>query len=44
MGAIHGHDRVYNYMHKHGYYPSYDLGLLLGHDIENAQKALRMKF
>jgi len=44
MGAIHGHERVYNYMHKHGYYPSYDLGLLLGHDIENAQKALRMKF
>ncbi|WP_066065441.1 spore coat protein [Neobacillus soli] len=43
MGAIHGHERVYNYMHKHGYYPSYDLGLLLGHDIENAQKALRMK-
>lgn len=44
MGAIHGHERVYNYMHQHGYYPSYDLGLLLGHDIENAQKALRMKF
>ena len=44
IGAIHGHERVFNYMHKHGYYPSYDLGLLLGHDIENAQKALRMKF
>ena len=44
MGAIHGHERVYTYMHKHGYYPSYDLGLLLGHDMENAQKALKMKF
>lgn len=44
MGAIQGHERVYNYMHKHGYYPSYDLGRLLGHDIENAQKALRMRF
>ena len=43
MGAIHGHERVFNYMHKHGYYPAYDLGHLLGHDIENAQKALRMK-
>lgn len=43
IGAIHGHERVFNYMHKHGYYPAYDLGLLLGHDIENAQKALRMK-
>jgi spore coat protein F len=44
MGAIHGHERVFNYMYKHGYYPAYDLGHLLGHDIENAQKALRMKF
>jgi len=44
MGAIQGHERVFNYMHKHGYYPSYDLGLLLGHDIENAQKALKMRF
>ncbi|MFZ7943827.1 spore coat protein [Neobacillus sp. 19] len=44
IAAIHGHERVFTYMHKHGYYPAYDLGLLLGHDIENAQKALRMKF
>lgn len=44
LGAINGHERVFNYMNKHGYYPSYDLGLLLGHDIENAQKALRMSF
>jgi len=40
--AIQGHERVFNYMHKHGYYPAYDLGQLLGHDVENAQKALRM--
>ena len=44
MGAIHGHERVFIYMHKHGYYPSYDLGLLLGHDIEIARKALKMRF
>lgn len=44
LSAIHGHERVFNYMHKHGYYPAYDLGLLLGHDIENAQKALKMGF
>ncbi|PGY15382.1 spore coat protein [Bacillus sp. AFS031507] len=37
--AIHGHEHIFKYMHKHGYYPAYDLGLLLGHDIENAQKA-----
>jgi spore coat protein F len=40
--AIHGHERIFNYMHNHGSYPSYDLGVLLGHDIENAQKALKM--
>ena len=44
LGAINGHERAFNYMHKHGYYPAYDLGLLLGHDIENAQKALKMGF
>jgi spore coat protein F len=43
-GAIHGHERIFNYMHKHGYYPAYDLGQLLGHDVEMAQKALNMKF
>ncbi|MDF2857098.1 MAG: spore coat protein [Neobacillus sp.] len=42
--SIKGHERVFNYMHKNGLYPSYDLGLLLGHDIENAQKALKMKY
>jgi spore coat protein F len=44
LGAINGHERAFNYMHKHGYYPSYDLARLLGHDIENAQKALKMGF
>ncbi|MEH7179442.1 spore coat protein [Neobacillus vireti] len=42
--AIKGHERIFNYMHKHGLYPSYDLGRLLGHDFENAQKALKMKY
>lgn len=31
-------------MYKNGLYPSYDLGRLLGNDMENAQKALRMKY
>jgi len=44
LAAIHGHERIYNYMLKHGYYPSYDLGQLLGHDIHNAQTALKMKY
>ncbi|MED3561612.1 spore coat protein [Bacillus xiapuensis] len=42
--AIHGHERAYQYMHKHGYYPSYDLGHLLGQDVHNAQHALKMKY
>lgn len=44
IAAIHGHERIYNYMLKHGYYPSYDLGHLLGMDIHNAQKALKMEY
>lgn len=44
IAAIHGHERVFNYMLKHGYYPAYDLGQLLGHDMENAQKAIRMRY
>ncbi|MEH7109912.1 spore coat protein [Bacillus sp. JJ1764] len=43
VSAIRGHERVFNYMHKHGYYPAYDLGQLLGHDIQIAQKALNMR-
>jgi len=44
VAGIKGHERIYNYMYKQGLYPSYDLGRLLGHDIENAQKALKMKY
>lgn len=44
MTAIRGHERVFNYMHSRGYYPAYDLGQLLGHDMEIAQKALRMRY
>ncbi len=44
MGAIQGHERIFNYMLKHGYYPAYDLNLLLGHDIQNTQKALNMGY
>ncbi|WP_462410971.1 spore coat protein [Neobacillus sp. Marseille-QA0830] len=42
-GAIQGHERVFNYMHEHGYYPAYDLGRLLGNDIQLAEKALGMR-
>lgn len=44
IGAIQVHERVFNYMHKHGYYPAYELSHLLGHDIQNAQKALNMGY
>lgn len=44
IAGIKGHERIFNYMHKNGLYPSYDLGRLLGLDIENAQKALKMKY
>jgi spore coat protein F len=42
--GIKGHERIFNYMYKHGYYPAYDLGVLLGHDMETAKKALNMGF
>jgi spore coat protein F len=41
--AIKGHDRIFNYMHKRGFYPAYDLGELLSNDLINAKKALDMK-
>jgi len=44
MAAIHGHERAFNYMYKHGYYPAYDLDQLLGQDVHNAQAAINMKF
>lgn len=42
--AIQLHGQVYSYMYKHGYYPSYDLHKLLANDVQNAQKALNMRF
>ncbi|WP_077617620.1 spore coat protein [Bacillus sinesaloumensis] len=42
--AIECHARVFNYMYKHGYYPSYDFEKLLANDVTLARKALSMKY
>jgi spore coat protein F len=44
VAAIQGHERAFNYLYKHGYYPAYDLGHLLGQDVHNAQNAINMKY
>lgn len=43
LRSIHCHERIFNYMHKKGLYPAYDLEALLNHDLQNAKKALEMK-
>ncbi|MFC4619075.1 spore coat protein [Camelliibacillus cellulosilyticus] len=40
--AIKSHTKIFNYMHKKGYYPAYDLEALLESDQKNAKKALEM--
>ncbi|MGG5255306.1 spore coat protein [Neobacillus sp. SM06] len=40
--AINGHEQIFRYMLKNGYYPAYDLGQMLENDLKNAHKALRM--
>ncbi|MFT4415241.1 spore coat protein [Fredinandcohnia humi] len=42
--AILNHAKVYNYMYKNGYYPSYDLEKLLTNDVALAKKALSMPY
>ncbi|WNS73825.1 spore coat protein [Bacillus sp. DTU_2020_1000418_1_SI_GHA_SEK_038] len=42
--VINGHESIYLYMYRKGYYPSYDFGQLLQNDLNNAQKALNMKY
>ncbi|WP_077211721.1 spore coat protein [Bacillus dakarensis] len=44
LKAIQLHERVYNYMYKNGYYPSYDLSQLLNNDLKIAQQALSMNY
>ncbi|KKE79964.1 spore coat protein [Oceanobacillus caeni] len=41
--SIQTHEMVFNYMYKNGYYPAYDLEKLLKHDVQLANKALKMK-
>ncbi|RHW42584.1 spore coat protein [Neobacillus notoginsengisoli] len=41
--AIRGHERIYNYMHSNGLYPSYDLGKLLQNDVNLARRAISMR-
>ncbi|MGG1216950.1 spore coat protein [Priestia endophytica] len=43
LKAIKGHEQIFNYMYKKGYYPSYDLNALLSNDLKIANKALQMK-
>ncbi|MBU8769635.1 spore coat protein [Cytobacillus oceanisediminis] len=40
MGAIDLHAKIYQYMYKRGFYPSYNLNKLLKNDVNLANKAL----
>lgn len=40
--AIQCHTNAFNYMHKNGHYPAYDLPKLLENDQKNVKKALEM--
>ncbi|MGG3798602.1 spore coat protein [Metabacillus fastidiosus] len=40
LRAIDTHTKIYNYMYKRGYYPSYNLNKLLNNDVNIANKAL----
>lgn len=40
--AIYSHERIYNYMHRNGLYPSYNLNKLLQNDINLAKSAISM--
>lgn len=42
--AVRWHEQVYNYMARHGLYPSYDLGKMLRGDVFRAQNAISMKY
>lgn len=42
--AIEWHAQIYRYMYKNGLYPSYDLKKLITNDVNNAQKALNMRY
>ncbi|WP_425490373.1 spore coat protein [Heyndrickxia vini] len=42
--SIKWHTRVFEYMHRKGLYPAYDLHKLLENDTNNVQKALSMKY
>lgn len=44
LRAVKGHEEIYRYMYSKGMYPSYDLERLLKNDLQNAQKALSMRY
>ncbi|MEC2074941.1 spore coat protein [Metabacillus fastidiosus] len=44
LRGIKGHEQIFNYMYRKGYYPAYDLGQLLMNDVKNANKALSMDY
>ncbi len=42
--AIDWHQQVFNYMYQKGFYPAYNLKLLLQNDINASNKALQMPY
>lgn len=44
LKAIKGHEAIFNYMYSKGLYPAYDLERLLRNDLQNAQRALSMRY
>ena len=44
LRAIKGHEAIFNYMYSKGLYPAYDLERLLKNDLQNAQRALSMRY
>ncbi|WP_316571604.1 spore coat protein [Neobacillus sp. YIM B06451] len=41
--AVRGHERIFNYMHSKGLYPSYDLGKMLQNDVNLARRAIGIR-
>jgi len=44
LESIRLHERVFIYMYQNRLYPAYDLGELVQNDLNNANKALNMKY
>ncbi|MFX3622680.1 MAG: spore coat protein [Ectobacillus sp.] len=44
LGTVRWHEEIYNFMHKRGYYPAYNLNQMLANDVKNAQTVLKIKY